>query len=67
VANASRSQRRELETNGIATLESLARCAEIPFKPKHGSREALEKASKDDPAVAGRILGEAYLRSRISK
>lgn len=43
VANASRSQRREMETNGIATLESLARCAEIPFKPKHGSREALEK------------------------
>ena len=29
--------------------------------------EALEKASKDDPAVAGRILGEAYLRGRLSK
>ncbi len=43
VAGASRSQRRELETNGIATLESLARCAEIPFKPKHGSVEALAK------------------------
>jgi uncharacterized protein len=43
VANASRSQGRELETNGIATLERLARCAEIPFKPKHGSVEALAK------------------------
>ena len=43
VANASRSQRRELETNGIATLETLARCGGITFKPKHGSREALEK------------------------
>ncbi len=31
------------------------------------AREALEKASKDDPAVAGRILGEAYLRGRLSK
>ena len=43
VANASRSQRRELTTNGIATLETLARCGGITFKPKHGSREALEK------------------------
>jgi TPR repeat protein len=31
------------------------------------AREALEKASTDDPAVAGRILGEAYLRGRLSK
>lgn len=31
------------------------------------AREALEKASKDDPAVAGRILGEAYLRGRLTK
>jgi uncharacterized protein len=43
VANASRSQRRELETNRLATLEALARCGGITFKPKHGSREALEK------------------------
>jgi len=31
------------------------------------ARDALEKASKDDPAVAGRILGEAYLRARLTK
>jgi len=31
------------------------------------AREALETASKDDPAVAGRILGEAYLRGRLTK
>jgi len=31
------------------------------------ARETLEKAAKDDPAVAGRILGEAYLRGRLSK
>jgi TPR repeat protein len=31
------------------------------------AREALEKASKEDPAVAGRILGEAYLRGRLTK
>ena len=30
------------------------------------AREALETASKDDPAVAGRILGEAYLRGRLT-
>ena len=30
------------------------------------AREALETAAKDDPAVAGRILGEAYLRGRLS-
>ncbi len=43
VANASRSQRRELETNGIATLEALARCGGITFKPKHGHADALER------------------------
>ncbi|MEO0018970.1 MAG: hypothetical protein RLZZ522_2253 [Verrucomicrobiota bacterium] len=31
------------------------------------AREELEKSSKDDPAVAGRILGEAYLRGLVSK
>lgn len=30
------------------------------------AREALETAAKDDPAVAGRILGEAYLRGRLT-
>lgn len=30
------------------------------------AREALEAAAKDDPAVAGRILGEAYLRGRLT-
>ncbi len=30
------------------------------------ARETLESAAKDDPAVAGRILGEAYLRGRLS-
>jgi len=34
---------------------------------RNQAREALEKASKDDPAVAGRILGEAYLRGRLTK
>jgi len=31
------------------------------------ARESLEKLSKEDPAVSGRILGEAYLRGRFSK
>jgi TPR repeat protein len=30
------------------------------------ARQALESAAKDDPAVAGRILGEAYLRGLLS-
>lgn len=30
-------------------------------------RKALEGAAKDDPATAGRILGEAFLRARLSK
>jgi TPR repeat protein len=30
------------------------------------ARETLETAAKDDPAVAGRILGEAYLRGRLT-
>jgi TPR repeat protein len=30
------------------------------------ARQALEAAAKDDPAVAGRILGEAYLRGRLT-
>ena len=33
---------------------------------RNQAREALESAAKDDPAVAGRILGEAYLRGRLS-
>ena len=33
---------------------------------RNQAREALEAAAKDDPAVAGRILGEAYLRSKLS-
>jgi hypothetical protein len=30
------------------------------------ARQALETAAKDDPAVAARILGEAYLRGQLS-
>jgi TPR repeat protein len=30
------------------------------------ARQALENAAKDDPAVAGRILGEAYLRGLLT-
>ncbi len=30
------------------------------------ARETLESAAKDDPAVAGRILGEAYLRGLLT-
>ena len=33
---------------------------------RNQAREALESAAKDDPAVAGRILGEAYLRGRLT-
>lgn len=36
-------------------------------KERTQAREALEKSAKDDPAVAGRILGEAYLRGVLSK
>jgi len=35
-------------------------------KERDQAREALESAAKDDPAVAGRILGEAYLRGRLT-
>ncbi|MFT4177434.1 MAG: SEL1-like repeat protein [Luteolibacter sp.] len=31
------------------------------------ARATLEKAAKDDPAVAGRILGEAYLRGLVGE
>lgn len=31
------------------------------------ARQTLEKASQDDPAVAGRILGEAYLRGMLTE
>ncbi len=33
---------------------------------RNQAREALETAAKDDPAVAARILGEAYLRGKLS-
>ncbi len=33
---------------------------------RNQAREALEAAAKDDPTVAARILGEAYLRGRLS-
>ena len=36
-------------------------------KERNQGREALEAAAKNDPAVAGRILGEAWLRGRLSK
>ncbi len=34
---------------------------------RNQARESLEKAAKTDPAVAGRVLGEAWLRGRLSK
>lgn len=36
-------------------------------KERTQGREALEASAKGDPAVAGRILGEAWLRGRLSK
>lgn len=33
---------------------------------RNQAREALEAAMKEDPTVAGRILGEAYLRGRLT-
>lgn len=33
---------------------------------RNQAREALETAAKDDPAVAARILGEAYLRGKLT-
>lgn len=33
---------------------------------RNQAREALESAAKEDPAVAGRILGEAYLRGKLT-
>lgn len=35
-------------------------------KERDQARVALESAAKDDPAVAGRILGEAYLRAGLT-
>jgi TPR repeat protein len=34
---------------------------------RNQAREILEKAAKTDPATAGRILGEAYLRGSLTK
>lgn len=34
---------------------------------RNQAREALEASAKTDPAVAGRILGEAYLRGRLGE
>ncbi len=34
---------------------------------RNQAREALEGAAKDDPTVAARILGEAYLRGRLTE
>lgn len=36
-------------------------------KERNQGRETLESSAKSDPAVAGRILGEAWLRGRLSK
>jgi uncharacterized protein len=36
-------------------------------KDRSEAREALTSAANDDPAVAGRILGEAYLRGRLGE
>lgn len=33
---------------------------------RNQAREVLETSAKDDPAVAGRILGEAYLRGKLT-
>lgn len=33
---------------------------------RNQAKEALENAAKDDPTVASRILGEAYLRGRLT-
>lgn len=33
---------------------------------RNQAREVLESSAKDDPAVAGRILGEAYLRGKLT-
>lgn len=35
-------------------------------KERDQARATLESAAKDDPAVSGRILGEAYLRGRLT-
>ena len=36
-------------------------------KERAKAREALESAAKEDPAVAGRILGEAFLRGLVTE
>ena len=52
--------------------DSLYRLAYIKLasdkeEDRNQARESLEKAAKTDPAIAGRVLGEAWLRGRLSK
>ncbi len=64
VANASRSQRRELEANGITTLEALARCAEITFKPTRGAVDTLERV-RDQARVQFESRGQKTPRHEL--
>lgn len=52
------------ESNYRAALMLLASDAE---EQRLQGRTVLENAAKDDPSMAGRILGEAFLRGRLSK
>ena len=59
VANIAKSQRNELQENGIKTLHSLAKLPSIPFKPRKGSLIALEKVrSQAAIQVKGQETGE---------
>ncbi len=51
--------------DGVYRLSFLLLASEDE-KERGEAGRALEAAAKDDPAVAGRILGEAYLRGRLS-
>ena len=51
--------------DGIYRLSFILLASEDE-KERDQARETLEAAAKDDPAVAARILGEAYLRGRLT-
>jgi uncharacterized protein len=73
---AERSQTKAIEfyqkASGVGQRDAAYRLAFILLASKEEmdrdqARQSLEKLSKDDPAVSGRILGEAYLRGRFTK
>ncbi|MFT3989830.1 MAG: SEL1-like repeat protein [Luteolibacter sp.] len=57
----------ELKQKDASYRLSFILLASQKKEEREEARAMLEKAAKDDPAVAGRILGEAYLRGLVGE